>query len=253
MIKRIALIIFLIALVFVVIKSGVLNQTPFSNVSNDIKLTYLQVIGALEDFSERYFNQAKTITRLKEENSRLSEEAQLLSAFASEVVTLSNIKRYQKSFAPMLKTVRVVSYAALPDFQKIWIDYADFNASKVYGLIYNNQSAGIVIRSDGQYSLALLNGDSKCSYAVYVGEAKAPGIAMGKSSNEMVVRYIPPWLDVKEGDEVVTSGLDNIFFAGVKVGKVTRVTHLNAYKEATVEPYYDSLQPDYFYLIETTR
>ncbi|MGE4295923.1 MAG: rod shape-determining protein MreC, partial [Campylobacterales bacterium] len=152
-----------------------------------------------------------------------------------------------------VKTVRALSYAALPDMQKILIDYEELGENEVRGLIYNNQTAGIVVKQMGSQARALLNGDAKCSYAVYIGQAQVPGIAMGKSDQEMIVRYIPAWMSVAEGDEVVTSGLDGIFFAGVKVGVVTRVHRLNAYIEATIKPYYNSFNPDYFYLVEATR
>jgi rod shape-determining protein MreC len=75
---------------------------------------------------------------------------------------------------------------------------------------------------------------------------------MGKSDQEMIVRYIPAWMSVQEGDEVVTNGLDGIFFAGVKVGKVTKVNRLNAYIEAIIKPYYTAFNPDYFYIVESS-
>ncbi len=56
-----------------------------------------------------------------------------------------------------------------------------------------------------------------------------------------------------KGDEVVTSGLDGIFFAGVKVGTVTKVHRLNAYIEATVKPHYNAFSPGYFYLVDSIR
>ena len=97
-------------------------------------------------------------------------------------------------------------------------------------------------------SLGLLQGDSKCIFSVYIGDQKNPGVIFGNKS-DMVVRYIPTWMNVKIGDEVYTSGLDNIFFEGVKVGKVTGVVKEEAYTSAIVQPYANISVPGYFHII----
>ncbi len=253
MTKKIALIVAAVTIIFAFFKLDFFSHTPILGVSNYIKIKFEQVRQSIANFSQRHFHQASLIETLKEENERLKKEAVTLDAFAKEVINLSRLKKYSNKMAPEVLTVRAVSYASLPDFNKIWIDFSDFNTSKIYGLIYNNVAAGIVIKSNGLQSLALLNGDSKCSYAVYVGKKEYPGVAIGKRRNLMVVRYIPSWADVKVGDEVFTSGLDGIFFEGLKVGKVTKVRNLNLYKEVEMTPFYDSLKPDYFYLVLKTK
>ena len=54
---------------------------------------------------------------------------------------------------------------------------------------------------------------------------------------------------VKEGDEVVTSGLDGIFFSGISVGKVTGVIQESLYKSAAVKPYVNITIPSYLYVV----
>jgi len=176
-----------------------------------------------------------------------------MNGFANELVKLGNFKKYDKKYDPNLSVVRVISYAELPYFQKVWLDFDDNNNSKIYGLMYNNTTAGIIAGGEKGSALGLLNGDPKCSYSVYVGKKKAPGIAIGKNDHEMTVKYIPSWMDVKEGEEVMTSGLDGIFFTGIKVGMVTEVRTVHAYKEATVKPYFNSLNPHFLYVIEKTK
>ena len=76
---------------------------------------------------------------------------------------MSEFRGYYNEFEPEVETVRVISYAKLPYFQKLWVDFKDYNSSKIYGLIYNNQAAGIIISGTKNSALALLNGDPKCS------------------------------------------------------------------------------------------
>lgn len=253
MTKKIFLLIIISVIAFFVFKLGFFSHTPFLSMTNYFKRTFQETQKNFADFSELYFYQADTIRRLKKENKYLKEDNIVLDTFAAEVVNLSKFKSYEGENSPKVETVRAIAYASLPDFNKVWIDFKDFNSSKIYGLIYNGTTAGIVVEKNGQQSLALLNGDSKCSYSVYVGSREYPGIAMGKRSDLMVVKYIPSWADIEVGDEVFTSGLDNIFFEGIKVGTVKNVRNFNVYKEVEIEPFYNSLKPDYFYIITETR
>lgn len=134
------------------------------------------------------------------------------------------------------------------DYNKIWLDkFQDFNSSKIYGLIYQGKSAGIVVSKDDR-PFALLQNDPKSIFAVYVGDEKIPGIAHG-NKNGILIKFIPQWLHPKEGDEVYTSGLDGIFFSGISVGKVTKVIEESLYKSVEVEPYAKVTIPSYLYVV----
>ncbi len=253
MIKKGLVLLFIVAIVVTVFKSGVLSNTPMFYLSDRIKTGYLNIKESIAASIDRHFEQAETIQKLSAENEALKKESLMLSGFANEIVELGKFKAYEKGYSPKLTVVRVTAYAKLPYFQKLWVDFDDYNASKIYGLLYNNKTAGIIAGGEKGSALALLNGDPKCSYAVYVGKQKAPGIVMGKNSREMVVKYIPSWMNIAVGDEVMTSGLDGIFFAGIKVGTVKDVRTVHAYREAVIEPYFNTLNPSYFYVIEETK
>ncbi|GHV02328.1 hypothetical protein AGMMS49521_3950 [Campylobacterota bacterium] len=253
MMRPIILAIAAVLLLVVAIRFEWLGGAIFTEATGAVRGYYTALLQAGDEWVDTYFDQADTIESLMAENRLLKEDRETLSAFAAEVISLSKFKSYEYSPSFRVRTVRAISYAELPDLQKIIIDYGALEPNEVKGLIYNNQTAGIVVEPVGSRSKALLNGDSQCSYSVYIGETKAPGIAMGKNDQEMIVRYIPAWMNIAEGDEVVTNGLDGIFFAGVKVGVVTKVNRLNAYIEAIVKPYYTAFSPDYFYLVESAR
>ncbi len=253
MLKKLALALAALAAVAIILRYESVSASLFLEVSGWIRGHYHNAIEAVDEGVTTWFNQAATIEALSEENRRLKKQEQTLSAFAAEVIALSRLRSYETPPDFSVTTVRALSYAALPDLHKILIDYDGLGPNEVRGLIYNNQTAGIAVQSVGSQTKVLLNGDAKCSYAVYIGESQVPGIIMGKSDQEMIVRYIPAWMQVEKGDEVVTSGLDGIFFAGVQVGTVTQVHRLNAYIEATVRPHHNAFNPGYFYLVESTR
>ena len=65
-----------------------------------------------------------------------------------------------------------------------------------------------------------------------------------------MVKFIPKYAKIKVGDEILTSGLDNIFFAGIPVGVIDEVIDEEMYLNAKVKPYIEVNIPVYLYLVE---
>lgn len=175
-----------------------------------------------------------------------------MQQMASEVNDLFKANNSALKTNPKVELVRTISYEKFGDLNRIWIDIKDYNASKIYGLTYNELVAGIVVPKNNQ-PLGLLNRDFQSSYAVYVGSNKAPGIAHGNNAQNLVIKFIPAWFKIHEGDEVITSGLDEIFFKGLKVGRVISVKKSQGYQNAVIEPYYKANDPNYFHMIRKVR
>lgn len=239
--------IFIGLFIFVSLKYGSNIRGVFSQNTNIVIETYLDIKSSVEQSINEHFAQRDEIISLRNENSNLRKSKEVLSAFASklnDVLKANNIDEYN----PKVKLVRSVAYSNLNDYYKVWIDYKDFNASKIYGLLDRGNSAGIVVEQDGN-PMALLLGDPKSIFSVLVGEDKIPGVVSGKRQ-EVFVKYIPLWMHPKIGDEVVTSGLDGIFFGGVRVGVVKKVIKEELSKTVVIEPYTKITVPSYYHIIE---
>jgi len=240
--------IFFIALFVVIsLKYGGNVRGYFSKNTNDLISTYLDIKTSIEQSVSEHFAQQKEIQELRIANRNLENSAEVLSAFATKLNDMLKINEIEE-YAPKVKLVRSVAYANLNDYYKVWINYEDFNSSRIYGLLDRGSSAGIVVQKDGN-PMALLLGDPKSIFSVFVGVEKIPGVVMGKKK-EVHVKYIPLWMNPKEGDEVVTSGLDGIFFGGVRVGVVTKVIKEELSKTAIIEPYSKISVPSYYHIIE---
>ena len=175
-----------------------------------------------------------------------------MQQLASEINDLFEENHSKLKTDPKVQLVRTISYQKFADLNKVWLEVPDYNSSRVYGLTYKELVAGIVVSQNGR-PLGLLNRDIKSSYAVYIGENKAPGIAHGNNAKNLIVKFIPAWFSIKEGDEVITSGLDEIFFKGLKVGTVISVTKSQGYQNAVIEPYYTANEPNYFHMIKKIK
>lgn len=247
---------------------GSLLQRQLMPLMSSIRSVFTFSKEYLQDKTEQHFNQARTIAALKADNEKLQKEALLYKSAVKELVYKSGVSGfgfsdYNQTLS--LKLARTDSYSNLPNLYRVWTDFVPTQKEnktaipKVYGLVYPAQNkidsvaCGIALKNpNGKYE-AFLNGDSKCSYGVYIGKSRAPGVLYGRNQDKLLVKYIPTWMDVKPGDEVITSGLDNIFFEGVRVGTVKSVNSDNAYKEVLVEGYYNPLSPNYFYVIEKAK
>lgn len=245
--KKIFLTLFLLILLIAGIKFERDLQKEIFYITEPVKGFYNDIRLGLKNRIEKYFNQAETISKLKKENIELEKYFLKYNSLKNDFDSLKKECNVSLNIKTKLKLVRAIAYNRLNDFSSLWVDFKDFNKSKIYGIIKDGFAAGIIVSKDSK-PLALLNSSSKCAYAVDIGKDRAPGIATGQDDKTMVVKFIPMYKNVKIGDEVITSGLDNIFFYGVKVGKVLKVEKRGGYKIAIIKPYADILNPRYFWV-----
>ncbi len=83
--------------------------------------------------------------------------------------------------------------------------------------------AGKVYAVRNDYSDIMLLRDPNFSVAVRLQESRYEGVLTGTGQRYCVLKYVPTENPVKEGEIVVTSGLDGIFPQGLPVGRVTKV------------------------------
>jgi rod shape-determining protein MreC len=123
-----------------------------------------------------------------------------------------------------------------------------YNPKKLYGLIQKDVATGVA-KFEGNKLYGYLLSNKKSIFSVVIGDNRVNGIAQGDGKYGMVVKYIPKWSKIKVGDIVKTSGLDNIFFPNITVGKVIAIKNLDTYKSAKVEIYANLSNPSIFFLV----
>ncbi|MBN2817293.1 MAG: rod shape-determining protein MreC [Campylobacterales bacterium] len=245
--NKLKYLLFIAFFVFISLKYGNDARGFFTKNTNSLLGNYVDLKQFVEEKIDEHFFQVSEIEYLREENKQLKQSATLGIAYEQKLNDLLR-RESMNEYAPSLELVKSLSYANLNDYYKVWVDYKDFNASRIYGLVHNGNSAGIVVQKDGN-PLALLIGDPKSIFSVYVGENNIPGVVYGKKK-EVHVRYIPLWMHPEIGDEVITSGMDDMFFKGIKVGVVTAVIEEELSKTAIIRPYVDVEIPAYYYIIK---
>ncbi len=227
-------------------------QSPIISTLNTVKTKYHNTTKYIGDTIDAHFYQVQEIKNLKLQLKQYEKNHLVMQELASELHDIYKIKNPKLHSNPQIELVRAISYEKFGDFNRVWMDIPEYNSSKIYGLTYKEYVAGIVINKN-ERPLALLNKDLKSAYAVTVGVQNAPGITHGNNGDQLVVNFIPAWFKIRPGDEVVTSGLDNTFIKGLKVGKVISVSSAQGYQTALIKPYYESNEPNFFYMIRSVR
>jgi rod shape-determining protein MreC len=85
-------------------------------------------------------------------------------------------------------------------------------------------------------SQVLLLTDPSSGVGVMLEKSRVQGVLKGGSQNLCLIRYIMNEEPVSAGDAILTSGLDQIYPRGLRVGTVVRTSVGNIYKNVEVRP-----------------
>lgn len=253
--RLLSLVVIFIALIFVIFDSNYSLRSETLGLTDSIKIRFLNTKEGIKNIYHEYINQADTIKDYQEKfrkHEALELEIKFLQSRLEEFKNLN--QELQNNQNPNFIPTKAFSYVSIGNYNRIWLDFnpAKYNKDKVFGLVQNNNAIGIAIIKDHRL-LGLLNGDENSSFAVYIGSEKIPALIRYDSSNaqKILADFIPAWLKINIGDEVVTSGLDGIFTPNIKVGKVTQVLQNYGYNTAEVSPYATKIDLGYMWLVDT--
>jgi len=221
-------------------------------VFGNLKESYINTYISVSQKVANHFEHERLIRELQNENLELKEYKVLYNTTVSTIDNLKNLLENIEipDISSKIEVIRVLSYVHFDDFTSVWLDKVPTD-NKILGLISDNYAAGISMTKNGK-SIGLLNGNKDCTYAVFIGNERNPGIATSndESSDLLSVKFIPVWADINVGDEVITSGMDNIFYEGLRVGKVVEIKDFPEMKVATIKPYANPLKKRFFYTYE---
>ncbi len=221
----------------------------FQAFSIGIQSGWIQIKHDFNSWIDHHMAQTRRIEHLEKEVAFWQRRSLACQSDAAAYRAMASALKLQKDFNVTMTAVAALGYVTPGNFQKIWLEnFADYDFRRNYGVVRSGYAVGIVV-SQERRPMMILGGDSSCSFAVYVGSGRAPGIAIGEDARHMQVRYIPEWMKIRPGDEVMTSGLDHIFPIGVPVGKVLSIRRQEGYKIAHILLYGDTLHPNFVWVV----
>jgi len=220
--------------------------------NNYIQTSYNNTINSISSAYSRYINQIDHIKELTLQNEEY-QKYKILYEQNYNLLTNDKSNHFSNSssitFNNNYTKVKALSYIKLNDFSKIVLDINLDKDSEIYALITpDGYSAGTVMHKNNK-TIAFLNQNDRCNYTVYIGNNKSPGITSGMLDNgNLIINYVPIWKEVKVGDKVITSGMDNLFPFGINVGVVVSFKINENTQQVLIKPYAKTLELREFYI-----
>ncbi len=252
--RIVTIVILLLILTVLLMRNDDRIANTLLGIINPIKQNYKHFTQNIEDKSQSYIFQKESIEKLSKENRILRKRLLEQTHYIKQVKDIYDVlPKLSKLPVHNISITETISYVKLNSFSQIILTkpYA-LVEDQLYGLIQGTVVAGTAKVQNNQL-YGYLTSDNKCRFSVFLGKNKAPGIAIGAPNNRMIVKFIPKWHKINIGDKVVTSGLDNIFFANVPVGIIEEIEIQSSYKVAHIKTYSDIFHPKTFFLINDAK
>ncbi|PAF52440.1 rod shape-determining protein MreC [Helicobacter sp. 13S00477-4] len=255
--KPLTLIIILLALIFIIFDSNDFLHSKTLLLGDKTKILFFESKENIKLFYEKYMQQAHSIEEYKaklQDYSKLQLQFQTLQTRFNQLSEFLNQKMpYQK---PDFIPTRSFSYVTIGNYNRIWLDFdiSSYPKNKIFGIVQDGNALGIATIKNNRL-MGLLNGDENSSYVVHIGKDKIPAIIRYNSTDpeKILADFIPSWMKVNIGDEVITSGLDGIFTPNIPVGKITNIIQNYGYITAEIIPYAKKNHPEYVWLVDTKK
>ena len=124
---------------------------------------------------------------------------------------------------------QIIGRDPTPWFKTVLIDKgSNDNLVKGSPVLVSEGIVGQIINVSNNYSKVLLIIDRNSAVDALVQNTRVRGIVKGNSQNNCSFVYALRKDDVKEGEMIVSSGLDQVFPKGLRIGRILKVTKIHS-------------------------
>jgi rod shape-determining protein MreC len=148
----------------------------------------------------------------------------------------------------------IIAGPASPDFRDMAIDKGSVDGvARDMAVISPAGVVGRVMLAGRRAARVQMLIDPNAAAGAMIERTRAQGLAAGQGSSLLRMDYVPATADVKQGDLVVTSGIDQVYPKGFVIGTVEAITRgSGSYHQITVRPAVDFARLEEV-LVVTTR
>jgi rod shape-determining protein MreC len=162
-------------------------------------------------------------------------------ALAGESATLRRLLDLRDRTHLPTRSAEVIGTSATADFRTVTIDRGTGDGVREdLAVVCPAGVVGRVVTPSTHASKVQLLVDRNAAAAVIVERSRAQGIVLGSGENLLRMEYVSTTADIKNGDRVVTSGIDGIYPPGFVVGQVEDVERVGGtFRHIRVRPSVD--------------
>lgn len=205
-----------------------------------------QSITFVQQRGDRLFNSYIWLVEASKKNRELTEEVRRLR---TEILDLKEKELENKRLKRILKlkskldfptvAAQIIGQDASGLFKTVLINKgSEDGVLPDMGVVVPDGIVGKINRSSGSMAQVTMITDPGMSVDCRVERTRDRGLLSGSYSYSCLLQYVNKEAQIREGDIVVTSGLDGIFPRGLVVGRVqsVRLSEHGLFKESAVMP-----------------
>ncbi|AGH95198.1 rod shape-determining protein MreC [Pseudobdellovibrio exovorus] len=221
-------------------------QSLFFNLSEGVRATtaeYINIINVKTD------NQS-----LKKENDELKARLNLFTENQNELERLRTLLDFQNNTKMELIPAQVIGRNLVTDHNTITINKGTDHGLKAGQAVLTVSGAvGHIFQPSSRTAHVMLITDRYSVVDALIQRTRAHGLIEGKTKDTCILQYVERTEDVKDGDLIVTGGLDNIFPKGFPLGVITNVERKtkNTSLQIEVKPVVDSNKVEEVFIVKS--
>jgi rod shape-determining protein MreC len=200
---------------------------PFSFLAGVVEHSFFAFSEGIRGTTRQYMD----LIDIKKENKLLHAQTEELRArlqqmdeVTHETNRLRKLLEFREQTKMELVAARIMSRDLLSEHSTIRIDKGTAQGLKAGMAVISTEGVvGHIFRPEAYTAHVLLINDRYSVVDGVVGRSRARGLVEGRSQNTLALQYVEKSEDIKKGDVIVTSGLDNVFPKGFPVAVVENV------------------------------
>jgi rod shape-determining protein MreC len=161
---------------------------------------------------------------LRRENETLQVRLQEQRALAQRAESLRQLLELRERAGLETVAAEIIAASASPEFRVVTIDRGSRdNVAADMAVIAPGGVVGRVILPSPRAAKVQLLIDRNAAAGATIERSRVQGVAVGLGDSELRLDYVPATADVRQGDLIVTSGIDGIYPKGFVIGTVETV------------------------------
>lgn len=233
------------------------NQ-PFTLLAQAVQNLFFDLSQGVRTTTANYINIINVKAKNKEmqkENDELKTRLTVFTENQNELERLRTLLDFQKNTKMELIPAQVIGRNLVTDHNSITINKGTSHGLKSGQAVLTVSGAvGYIFKPGPKSSHVMLITDRYSVVDALIQKTRAHGLIEGKTKESCVLQYVERTEDVKDGDLIVTGGLDNIFPKGFPLGVITNIERKtkSASLQIEVKPVVDANKVEEVFVVKST-